>query len=141
MAFINTNMSGHNRLEFNDGPGLRVINFYELCMYLYRIFNDYSKQLLCVQHFSLYSLLCVPGYIVTVNTTFLYLNVCLQIVGSLMEVLRGSVISFIGNNAERREGGALFMQDFGQIKLYSNSSLNFINNTGRYVTPQCPLLT
>ncbi len=52
-----------------------------------------------------------------------------------MEVLRGSVISFIGNNAERREGGALFMQDFGQIKLYSNSSLNFINNTGRYVTP------
>ncbi len=47
-----------------------------------------------------------------------------------MEILRGGLVSFISNNAEGREGGALFMQDFGQIKLHSNTSMEFINNTG-----------
>ncbi len=57
---------------------------------------------------------------------------CVQIVGSLVELVSGANLSFIGNNAENHEGGALYVQDFGQIKLYSNSSIEFINNTGRY---------
>ena len=51
--------------------------------------------------------------------------------GSLVELFPGATLSFIGNNAENHEGGALYLQDFGQIQLYSNSSMEFINNTGR----------
>ncbi len=53
-----------------------------------------------------------------------------QIVGSLVGILPDARLSFVGNNAENHEGGALYVQDFGQIKLYSNSSIEFINNTG-----------
>ena len=56
---------------------------------------------------------------------------CLQIVGSQVEIQYGSSLSFIGNNAEDEEGGALYIQDFGQIKVYPRSSLEFVNNTGR----------
>ena len=55
----------------------------------------------------------------------------LQLAGSLAGV-RGE-LSFIGNNAENVEGGALYISAFGQVKLYQNSHLNFINNTGRCV--------
>ena len=55
----------------------------------------------------------------------------MQIVGSQVEIQYGSSLSFIGNNAEDEEGGALYIQDFGQIKLYPRSSLEFVNNTGR----------
>ena len=54
-----------------------------------------------------------------------------QVVGSQIDLLPGGRLSFHGNDAETQEGGALFMQDFGQVKLYSNSSMEFINNTGR----------
>ncbi len=56
-----------------------------------------------------------------------------QIVGSLVKLLSSASLSFIGNNAENYEGGALYIQDFGQIKLYSQSSIEFINNTGRWM--------
>ena len=41
-------------------------------------------------------------------------------------------LSFIGNNAERFEGGALYISEFGQVKLYSGAQVDFINNTGRW---------
>ena len=52
-----------------------------------------------------------------------------QIVGSLVSV-QGN-LSFIGNKAERFEGGALYISEFGQVKLYSGAQVDFINNTGR----------
>ena len=61
----------------------------------------------------------------------LYNSPLFQVVGSQMDLLPGGRLSFHGNNAETQEGRALYMQDFGQIKLYSNSSMEFINNTGR----------
>ena len=42
-------------------------------------------------------------------------------------------MTFVGNNAEGDEGGALHVQAYGQIKVYSGSEIDFINNTGRYV--------
>jgi len=41
-------------------------------------------------------------------------------------------LSFVGNNAERSDGGALYISEFGQVKLYSGAQVEFINNTGRY---------
>ena len=40
-------------------------------------------------------------------------------------------MSFIGNNAENHEGGALHIQAFGQVKVFPGSEIEFINNTGR----------
>ena len=40
-------------------------------------------------------------------------------------------MSFIGNNAESHEGGALHIQAFGQVKVFPGSEIEFINNTGR----------
>ncbi len=57
-------------------------------------------------------------------------NTPTQIVGSLVGILPDAKLSFVGNNAENHEGGALYVQDFGQIKIYSNSTIEFINNTG-----------
>ena len=54
----------------------------------------------------------------------------IQIFGSLVSV-QGN-LSFIGNNAERSDGGALYISEFGQVKLYSGAQVEFINNTGRY---------
>ena len=56
----------------------------------------------------------------------------LQIAGSQVGIQGGSSLSFIGNTAEDQEGGALYIQDFGQIKVYPGSSMEFVNNTGRY---------
>ena len=53
----------------------------------------------------------------------------LQIFGSLVSV-QGK-LSFIGNNAESYDGGALYITEFGQVKLYSGAQVDFINNTGR----------
>ena len=53
-----------------------------------------------------------------------------QVVGSLVSV-QGN-LSFVGNNAERSDGGALYISEFGQVKLYSGAQVEFINNTGRY---------
>ena len=55
----------------------------------------------------------------------------LQVVGSQVQV--HGHISFISNNAEGQEGGALYIQAFGQIKVYTGSQIDFINNTGRLV--------
>ena len=52
-----------------------------------------------------------------------------QVVGSQIQV--HGHISFIGNNAEAHVGGALYIQAFGQIKVYTGSQIDFINNTGR----------
>ena len=41
-------------------------------------------------------------------------------------------ISFIGNNAESHEGGALYLSAFGQVKLYRGSHIDFLENLGRY---------
>ncbi|CAI8022048.1 hypothetical protein GBAR_LOCUS12974 [Geodia barretti] len=40
-------------------------------------------------------------------------------------------ISFIGNNAESHEGGALYLSAFGQVKLYRGSHIDFLENLGR----------
>ena len=53
----------------------------------------------------------------------------MQVVGSQIQV--HGHMSFIGNNAESHEGGALHIQAFGQIKVYPGSNIEFINNTGR----------
>ena len=41
-------------------------------------------------------------------------------------------ISFINNNAEGSDGGALYMLTSSQITLNSGAHLEFINNTGGY---------
>lgn len=41
-------------------------------------------------------------------------------------------LSFLSNHAQMNPGGALYIQEFGQLKLQSGSELRFINNTGRY---------
>ena len=53
----------------------------------------------------------------------------LQVVGSQIQV--HGHMSFVGNNAESHEGGALHIQAFGQVKVYPGSNIEFINNTGR----------
>ncbi len=136
MAFINTNMSGHNRLEFNEGPGLRVIiiiisaNFFLSLSLSYSCKRTYFKKEIDFDSSYLrVTLFCKKKN--CFQCAVFEGGPLLQVVGSQVEILRGGLVSFIGNNAESREGGALFMQDFGQIKLHSNSSMEFINNTGR----------
>ena len=41
-------------------------------------------------------------------------------------------LSFIGNNAENYEGGAVYISAFGQLKLYRGTVIDFIDNVGRY---------
>ena len=53
-----------------------------------------------------------------------------QSVGSQIAV-EGN-LSFIGNNAESFEGGALYLSAFGQVKLYRNSHISFVDNIGRW---------
>ena len=43
-------------------------------------------------------------------------------------------ISFINNNAEGIDGGAIYMLTFSQMMLNAGAHLKFINNTGGYVT-------
>lgn len=40
-------------------------------------------------------------------------------------------LSFVGNKVLSSEGGALYIQEFGQVKLVAGAQLQFINNTGR----------
>lgn len=76
--------------------------------------------------------MCVCAHVCVHMYIYMYpRNTITQVVGSQVEILRDGQISFIGNDAEGREGGALFMQDFGQIKMHYHSSMDFINNTGR----------
>ena len=65
------------------------------------------------------------------NSNSLCFAVPLQCVGSQIEV--NGNISFIGNNAENFEGGAVYISEFGQIKLYRGTYISFIDNVGRYV--------
>lgn len=41
-------------------------------------------------------------------------------------------LSFLRNSVPSSLGGALYVQEFGQIQLISGAELEFINNTGRY---------
>ena len=43
-------------------------------------------------------------------------------------------VTFINNNAEGVDGGAIYMVTFSQMILNSGAHLKFINNTGGYVT-------
>ena len=52
-----------------------------------------------------------------------------QVVGSSVSV--DGTISFTGNDAEHVDGGALYMQSFGQLRLKKGSQLHFKNNTGK----------
>lgn len=54
-----------------------------------------------------------------------------KVVGSQVQV-KGHM-TFVGNNAENHDGGALHIQAYGQIKVYPGSEIEFINNTGRSV--------
>ena len=53
----------------------------------------------------------------------------LQLVGGLL-VVNGQLL-FLGNNARSNPGGALYIQEFGQVKLSPGAELEFTNNTGR----------
>ena len=55
----------------------------------------------------------------------------MQSVGSQIAV--DGNLTFIGNNAENFEGGAVYISAFGQIKLYRGAYISFINNVGRLV--------
>ena len=52
-----------------------------------------------------------------------------QSVGAQIAV-KGKV-SFVGNNAESYEGGALYLSAFGQVELYRGSHIDFVENRGR----------
>lgn len=41
-------------------------------------------------------------------------------------------VNFIGNNAERTAGGALYLLSFSQLRLLNDTDLSFVDNTGRY---------
>lgn len=60
-------------------------------------------------------------------------NFCFQLVGGL--VVSNGNLSFVGNEVDSNEGGALYIQEFGQVKLVPGTRLQFINNTGRWVGP------
>ena len=53
----------------------------------------------------------------------------IQVVGSSVSV-QGTV-HFTGNNAEHIDGGALYLQSFGQLQLRKGAQLIFKNNIGR----------
>jgi hypothetical protein len=53
----------------------------------------------------------------------------LQLIGSKVTV--EGEIQFIGNDARRDGGGALYISSFGQILMKYNSKIVFANNTGR----------
>ena len=44
-------------------------------------------------------------------------------------------VSFIDNDAGMTAGGALYLISFSQLRLLNNTSLSFVNNTGRYDMP------
>ena len=52
-----------------------------------------------------------------------------QVVGSSVSV--EGTVSFTGNDAEHIDGGALYMQSFGQLRLKKGSQLHFTNSTGK----------
>ena len=52
-----------------------------------------------------------------------------QLVGGLT-VMSGS-LSFLSNRVESSEGGALYVQEFAQVKLLPGAEIEFVNNTGR----------
>ena len=54
----------------------------------------------------------------------------MQITGSLFEV-KGN-ISFIGNKGVITGRTAMYITALGQVKIYKNSHLLFIDNRGRY---------
>ena len=58
-----------------------------------------------------------------------HLLVCLQVFGSLVTV-KGT-LQLLGNNAQTSEGGAMYIQAFGQVKLYDGAVVDFRENRGR----------
>lgn len=48
-------------------------------------------------------------------------------------------LSFVGNSVPSGAGGALYIQEFGQVKLVPGTQLEFINNVGRYRNEMCIL--
>ena len=40
-------------------------------------------------------------------------------------------LSFLANKVVSNEGGALYIQEFAQVKLISGAEIEFVNNTGR----------
>ena len=52
-----------------------------------------------------------------------------QIIASLVQI--HDDVWFIDN--ETPDGGALYINSFGQIQMFSNSSMTFERNKGRYV--------
>ena len=55
----------------------------------------------------------------------------LQVVGS--SVFVQGTIHFTGTDADNFDGGALYLQSFGQLQLNKGSHLTFENNLGKYV--------
>lgn len=54
-----------------------------------------------------------------------------QNIGSLITV-NGSIL-FVGNDASSDEGGALYIMEFGQMRMLKGSKMEFVDNKGRYV--------
>ncbi len=40
-------------------------------------------------------------------------------------------LSFLANKVVTNDGGALYVQEFAQVKLLPGAEIEFINNTGR----------
>jgi len=58
---------------------------------------------------------------------YAYANVNTQIIASVVQI--HDKVKFIDN--ETPDGGALYINSFGQIKMYPNSSITFEQNRGR----------
>ena len=54
-------------------------------------------------------------------------------VASVVHV-KGAHLTFMGNNAEASSGGAMYLTSYTQVYLSQGSTLDFINNIGRYAT-------
>lgn len=63
---------------------------------------------------------------------------CSQVVGSVVNV-RGAHLTFMGNNAGGSAGGAMYLTSYTQVVLSEGSTLDFINNIGRYTYTYVPL--
>ena len=55
----------------------------------------------------------------------------LQVVGTTIKF--SGPATFIHNNAEAVNGGAIILISFSQIFLYHGANIDFIGNTGKYV--------
>ena len=62
---------------------------------------------------------------------YMYVYVILQVVAGNIDF--SGPITFVDNDAETFDGGAIYLLSFSQFTLYPGAYLDFINNAGRYI--------